>query len=125
MDRLRLAEGLERFLVVAEFFHDRAEARERAEMAWLKRQHVTNIGERVAVVLLRKYSVARRFQASMKFGRISMMALRRRIARSKSLASIASLTRVIRRSAVSLPETSHSAQMRFSTPWRCRRPARP
>src|SRR4051812_16102041 len=43
------------------------------------------------------------------------MALSNSTARSRSLASIADLARVISRLAVSLPEASQSAQMRFST----------
>src|ERR1700751_1348035 len=52
IDGERLAEGLQRVLVVAEFLHDHAKTRERAEMARLSRQDLLDVGERVPVVVL-------------------------------------------------------------------------
>ena len=52
MDGERAAEDVERALVVAEFLQDDSEPGERAEMARLARQHLLDIGERAAEVLL-------------------------------------------------------------------------
>ncbi len=64
VDRQRAAVGLECVFVVADFLQDQTEAGQRTEVTRLARQHLANIGERVAVILLRKWTVARRFQAS-------------------------------------------------------------
>src|SRR3954447_9365148 len=48
----RAAEGVERVLVVAELLQDHAQARQRAEMAWLPRQHLVDVGQRSAEILL-------------------------------------------------------------------------
>src|SRR5215471_20441699 len=58
--------------------------------------------------------VARRFQASTYSGFTLTIELSRLIARSRSLASIAVLARVISRLAVSLRDSVHTAQMRSS-----------
>src|ERR1700733_16319445 len=50
IDVERLAEGIERALVVAEILHDHAEACERAEMPGLADQHLLDVGERASVV---------------------------------------------------------------------------
>src|SRR2546421_1395786 len=52
IDRQRAAERFERELLLTEFLHDNAETRERAEMARLARQHLTDVGKRLAVVLV-------------------------------------------------------------------------
>src|ERR1044072_4466148 len=54
VDGERLAERFERELVLVEFLHDDAEAGERTEMARLARQHLANVGKRLAVVLVRE-----------------------------------------------------------------------
>ena len=51
VDRQRLAVGFERVLVVADVLQDEAEARPRAEVARLERQHLADVGKRVAVIV--------------------------------------------------------------------------
>src|SRR6516164_5641397 len=52
IDRKRLAEGIERALVVADILHDHAKACESAEMAGLANQDLLDIGERAGVIVL-------------------------------------------------------------------------
>src|SRR6185295_8742352 len=52
VDGERAAERVERKLLLAELLHDDAEAGERAEVARLARQHLPDVGERSAVVLV-------------------------------------------------------------------------
>src|SRR5262245_49250680 len=52
IDRKRLAEGIERALVVADILHDHAKACESAEMAGLANQDLLDIGERASVIVL-------------------------------------------------------------------------
>src|SRR5580704_4257974 len=51
VDHQRLAVGFERVLVVADVLQDEAEARPRAEVARLERQHLADVGERMAVIV--------------------------------------------------------------------------
>src|ERR1700682_62785 len=51
VDRQRLAVGFERVLVVANVLQDEAKARPRAEVARLERQHLADVGERMAVIV--------------------------------------------------------------------------
>ncbi len=53
MNGERAAEGVERALVVAELLQDDAEPGERAEMARLARQHLADVGDGAAEILLR------------------------------------------------------------------------
>ena len=52
IDRQRPAIGFERVFVVADLLQDETEAGQCAEMARLAHQHLANVGERVAVILL-------------------------------------------------------------------------
>src|SRR3954452_7970229 len=51
VDSQRLAERLERPLVVAKILHDHAEPSQRAEMAGFTNQHLLDIRERAAVIV--------------------------------------------------------------------------
>src|SRR5580704_835670 len=51
IDRQRLAVGFEGVLVVADVLQDEAEARPGAEVARLERQHLADVGERMAVIV--------------------------------------------------------------------------
>src|SRR4029077_14866082 len=51
VDRQRLAVGFERVLVVADVLQDEAEARQRAEMARLERQHLAQVGKRMTEIV--------------------------------------------------------------------------
>src|SRR5580704_247733 len=52
VDRQRFAIGFERVLVVADVLQDEAEARPGAEVARLERQHLADVGKRMAVIVL-------------------------------------------------------------------------
>src|ERR1700760_1457387 len=52
IDRERLAEGVQRPLVVAEVLHDHAEPGQRAEMTGLAYQHLLDVLERTGVIVL-------------------------------------------------------------------------